>query len=293
MMSHISVGATLLVASLLITDRPICAQSSAKPELKVMSFNIRFGSARDGDNHWNKRKELVAKTIESYNPDLLGLQETLPFQAEFLKQQLEGYKYVGWSRDKDPNGEQCGIMFRKERFKPVKSGQFWLSETPEKKASKSWDSSLPRVATWVVLKDRQNQGNEFLFLNTHFDHRGRKARMESAKLIKKWLQKNHPKSKFVITGDFNCAASSKPYNELVSGAEPEIKDSFAMMKKGTADIGTFNGFRGAKSGARIDWILGDGSIHIIKASIDHSNDGGRYPSDHFPVNATIRWDAPR
>ena len=289
MMSHLSVAATLFVAFMFVADRPVGAQSSAKPELKVMSFNIRYGSARDGNNRWDLRKELVGDTIQTFSPDLLGLQETMPFQAEYLKQHLEAYNYVGWTRDKDPNGEQCGIMFRAKRFELVKSGQFWLSETPETNASKSWDSSLPRVATWVVLKDKMNDGKSFLFINTHFDHRGKQARLESAKLIKSWLAENYKEKPIVVTGDFNTGISTKPYSKLVNEQPPGLVDSFASFGWDTKNTGTFNGFRGTTSGARIDWILTSKHLKIKDAAIDQTNEKGRYPSDHFPVTATIVW----
>ena len=265
------------------------AQQSNMKSVKVMSFNIRYGSARDGDNNWDKRKELVAKTIKSYKPDLLGLQETLPFQAKFLTKELPGYTYVGWTRDNNPDGEQCGIMFRSERFEQLESGQFWLSDTPKQKASKSWDSSLPRVATWVLLKDNQNDGQAFLFVNTHFDHRGKQARLESAILIKSWLADNHKGKPIVVTGDFNTGADTAPYLQLVSDKQPPLNDTFGAINKNAENTGTFNGFRGVKTGARIDWVLVSDHWKTTAAEIDHTNDEGRYPSDHFPVTATINW----
>ena len=122
--------------------------------VRVMSFNIRYGTARDGDDVWPNRKELVAETINQFKPDLLGTQETLPFQAAYLLERLPGYTSVGWSRDASKDGEQCTIYFRSARFELLDKGQFWLSETPDEQFSKSWDSSLPRVATWVKLRSR-------------------------------------------------------------------------------------------------------------------------------------------
>ncbi len=259
--------------------------------IRVMSFNIRFGTARDGDNHWKKRHQLVIDAIQDFDPDLLGTQETLSFQADYLKQNLTGYEYVGWSRGKDPQkGEHCGILFRKKRFEKVKAGQFWLSETPDKVASKSWDSSLPRIATWVVLKDKANGGQQFLFLNTHFDHRGSQARLESAKVISKWIKKNHASDSIIITGDFNCGTSSKPY-QVFFGKDSKWTDTYrAQNPKVKKNEGTFNGFKGTKTGSRIDWVLHCGQFKTKSASINDYNKNGRYPSDHFPVTATIMWN---
>ena len=123
----------------------ILVQDEGSPELKVMSFNIRYGTADDGKDIWANRQELVVTVIKAFAPDLMGTQETLPFQAKYIHEQLSEYTYIGWSRDQSETGEQCGIFVRKERFEIIESGQFWLSETPDEKFSKSWDSSLPRV----------------------------------------------------------------------------------------------------------------------------------------------------
>jgi endonuclease/exonuclease/phosphatase family metal-dependent hydrolase len=261
-------------------------------QFKVMSFNIRFGTANDGDNHWKNRQATVVKAINNYAPDLLGTQETLFFQAEYLQDNLKDYEFVGWSREKDPKkGEQCSIFFRKDRFEKVDAGQFWLSETPDRKASKSWDSSLPRIATWVCLKDKKQDGRKLIFLNTHFDHRGPQARLESARLIRKWIEENHADTPVVITGDFNCDVGSKPYEVLL---DPDTKlklvDSYRQINaKPSKEDGTFNGFKGTKTGARIDWVLSTGQLEVQSAAIDRFNDQGRYPSDHCPVTATLKW----
>ena len=267
------------------------AKKKESSAIRVMSFNIRFGTARDGKNHWKNRHDLVIKTIEEFNPDLLGTQEVLDFQAEFLKKKLTDYEYIGRSRDKDPSkGEQCGILFRKKRFEKIESGQFWLSETPDRVGSKSWDSSLPRIATWVTLKDKSNGGRELVFLNTHFDHRGRKARLESAKTIRQWITKNHSKSALVITGDFNCAISSKPYEVFLDEKkEPKLIDTYRAKHRDTKDTGTFNGFKGTKTGARIDWVLHTAQFSTQSASINRFQKEGRYPSDHFPVTSVLSW----
>lgn len=259
--------------------------------LKVMSFNIRFGTANDGDNHWDRRSDLVAETIELFAPDLLGVQEALDFQCEFLKTSLPAHKFVGRSREANPtSGEFCAIFFRAERFELVDSGHFWLSESPDEPGSKSWDSSLPRMVSWVRLKDRLSDNQEFVFANTHFDHRGPEARLQSAKLIRQRLFVGQ-KFPVVLTGDFNCGQSSDPYKALINGGDVglTIVDSYREIHPDrTEHEGTFSSWTGDTTGARIDWILHTDQFSALNAGINRTRQQGRFPSDHYPVQAILK-----
>lgn len=266
-------------------------EAVANEPIRVMSFNIRYGSADDGENHWEKRDWLVTKTIKQFDPDLMGTQETLLFQAEYLEEELKDYTYFGRSRMKTPN-EHCGIFYKTKRFTWLAGGHFWLSEAPEVPESKSWDSSLPRMASWVLLHDQQNEAAKpILFVNTHFDHRGVVARLESAKLIRKriaQLQDIAVDPHVIVTGDFNTPEGSEPYNAFLDGNESLVDTYRAKHREKKEGEGSFNGFEGRTAGGRIDWILASKTLHVIEATIDRTNDAGRYPSDHFPVNTVLR-----
>jgi endonuclease/exonuclease/phosphatase family metal-dependent hydrolase len=256
------------------------------PALRVMSFNIRYGTADDGPNAWTHRKDLVVQTIRSFNPDLLGTQETLPFQAQFITAELPEYSTIGWTRDENRNGEQCTIFYRTDRFDLVESGQFWLSETPDHKYSKSWDSSLPRVAAWVLLRDTKGSSKEFVFSNTHFDHRGSKARHESAKLIHERARARNG-FPIILTGDFNCPEGSIPWSALTSSKL--LRDTRRLVHpQAQNEEGTFNGFKGPAGSSRVDWILATDHYDVLSADIDRTHDNGRYPSDHFPVTTVLK-----
>ncbi len=276
---------SLVIAGLLAA--PLAAQDT----LRIMSFNIRYGTANDGDNHWDKRKENVATTISEFNPDLLGTQETLQFQADFIHDQVEGYTYFGRSRMKTPN-EHCGIFYRTERFTWLAGGHFWLSESPEVPESKSWDSSLPRMASWVLLHDNQNDRSPtILFVNTHFDHRGAEARLQSSRVIRQrieQLRKIADNPLVVVTGDFNTADDSPPY-EAFLGDNAQLVDTYRTRHAARdPGEGTFNGFEGKIDGPRIDWILADPRWECLSADIERRQFDSRYPSDHFPVSAVLK-----
>src|SRR4029078_8379233 len=139
--------------------------------LRVMSFNIRYAAADDGKNSWPLRQELLVDTIKAFDPDLLGTQETLPVQAEYLKEKLPGYTLIGVGSDNGKQrGEQSSLLFKKERFELADSGHFWLSETPDLPGSKSWDSALPRMVTWARLRDRSAGRRALTYLNPHVEH---------------------------------------------------------------------------------------------------------------------------
>ncbi len=269
-------------------------KNSTKP-LRAMSFNIRLGVAEDGDNHWDNRKDLVIQTIRNFDPDFVGTQETWNFQAEYFRQKLPEYTYVGRSRQQDNNGEQCGILFRNSRFDRLVEGHFWLSESPDRPGSKSWDSSLPRMVTWLKLWDRENS-QSFYVINTHFDHRGPQARVESARMIRNFIKELPANAQAVVTGDFNATVDSEPYRALfgpLEDAESPVIDSFRIVHpEGDSPSGTFNGFKGTETGARIDWIAVSRSIETVQADIDRSSFDGRFPSDHFPVTAVVKLDRP-
>lgn len=158
--------------------------------MRVLSYNIRFGSAKDGENHhWERRKEALVATIKAYDPDLLGTQETLGFQRDYLAANLPEYDHLGVGRvDGKEQGEMMALFYKRDRFEKLDSGRFWLSETPDQVGSKSWDSSLPRMVTWMKLRDRRNpSARPIAFFNTHFDHLGVQARLESARLIRRQI----------------------------------------------------------------------------------------------------------
>lgn len=271
------------------------AQSTAA-EVKVVSFNIRFGTANDGENHWDKRRTFLIETIKSLNPDLLGTQETLGFQRDYLAKELADYAHLGVGRDDGKEkGEMMALYYRRTRFEQLESGHFWLSETPEVVGSKSWDSSLPRMATWVKLSDKtQPSAPKLLFLNTHFDHRGGTARLESAKLIRKKINELGTGCSVVITGDFNTDQKSPPYEALfapIDGQQSYVLDTYRAKHPERKDNeGTFSGFDAAAvKGPRIDWIGVSRDWKIQSAEIDRTQRDGRTPSDHFPITATLSY----
>ncbi|MBM3964060.1 MAG: hypothetical protein FJ308_03195 [Planctomycetes bacterium] len=273
------------------------------PLIRVMSFNIRYGTANDGVNRWDARKDFLVETIEDFDPDLLGTQETLASQRDYLAERMPDFDFVAAGRDDgNEKGEMAALYFRKERFEKLNSGHFWLSETPEKVGSKGWDAALPRIATWVKLKDlRMPESEPILFLNTHFDHQGERARAESAQLIRRKLVQMGEGYRCIVTGDFNADPAQPPYRELFeldtngTGGQSSLLVDTLRVYTPTKQLeeGTFSGFDATKTGgSRIDWIACSREFEVRLAGIDRTSLEGRTPSDHFPVTAVLRPRVP-
>ncbi|MFN3166754.1 MAG: endonuclease/exonuclease/phosphatase family protein [Phycisphaeraceae bacterium] len=295
------VFSTAFTMLLLLVGCQTSSPTKSSAELDVMSFNIRNGKANDGENRWERRRELVCGVIQQYKPDVLGVQEAYRFQLDELATCLPGYREIGEGRDGGTANEYCAILYRAERFDVAASGTFWLSDTPEV-VSKSWGNTLHRVCTWARLIDK-NTGRSFYFYNTHFDHRSQNARVESAKLIAKRIADREYDDPVVLAGDFNAGEDNHavrylkgiPYEVPVSGPafqyEPPIAlvDTFRVAHPDATVVGTGNGgYTGKQDGAKIDYVFVTRDIEVIDAAIDQEPRDGRYPSDHYPVTAKLQ-----
>ncbi len=262
--------------------------------IRVMSFNIRYGTANDGEDHWSKRKEFLVETIAAFGPDLLGTQETLLDQRDFIASKMAGYEPFGVGRDDGKDrGEMAALFYRSARFEKLAGGHFWLSETPDTVGSKGWDAALPRIATWVKLKDRMKaDAKPILFLNTHFDHQGKLARQHAARLIRTKIQELGADCNLIVTGDFNADEGGDPYVALFANEQEKVSpvvDTFRIAHpNASTNEGTFSGFKSTQiSGPRIDWIGCSRNWRVLSAAIDRTDRNGHTPSDHFSVIAIL------
>jgi len=250
-----------------------------------MTFNIRYGTADDGLNQWENRKHLIVDRIKAFNPDLLGIQECRDdFQAKFIKDNLQHLEFYGLPRGGGSVTalEMAPILFKKSAFQLIHKGCFWLSEMPEVPGSISWGGNFPRTATWVHLVHLE-LGKEFIFINTHFDYEP-SAIDGSARLLKGWTARVVEKHPVIVTGDFNTDKNSSTYRQLTD--EAGLADVFRQVHSGDEDEGTFHGYGQAND--PIDWMLASDSFEAVSAEIDRYHAGNIFPSDHYPVSATLK-----
>jgi endonuclease/exonuclease/phosphatase family metal-dependent hydrolase len=259
----------------------------------VLTFNIRYAAADDGPNAWELRRDLAIETIRTHDADVLGLQEVLASQAAELRAALPEYGFVGVGRDDGAmQGEFVPVFFKRKRFELVDYGHFWLSEHPDRPGSVGWDAALPRMATWVRLRFKDAPLAEITVVNVHFDHRGPRARCESARILRR-LAESLGGQPLVVLGDFNCPPGSEPHWILTEERShpTALRDAWIALGNTEADAGTYHAFTGTAREGRVDWILISRRCEVVDAAIDRTQRGGRYPSDHFPVMATLRLPA--
>jgi len=266
--------------------------------MRVMSFNLRRPVFLDGANHWPHRKQRVVRLIESNQPDVIGMQECVAGQADYLALALPQYAIVGAGReDGARGGEMCAVFYRRDRFTLRDRGHFWLSDTPDRPGSKSWGSMWTRMVTWVELTDR-NTGEDFFLFNTHFSVASQHARESSAVLLAQRIAAIAGDAPVLVTGDFNDAADSRTH-ALLTTASPRLasavplRDTFRAANPRVRDEpGTRHNFVGGTDGPRIDWVLSCDRFEVLAAGVLVQPVQKRYVSDHHPVFAVVKPRTP-
>ena len=252
-----------------------------------MSYNIRNSHAADGVNQWKFRKHKLSQLILQVNPDVLGTQEVCYNQYKDLKKLLAEYSIYGVGRNNGKHaGEHSCIFYKTEKYKLLNGGNFWLSETPTKPGSKSWDAALTRICTWVQLMDLQS-GKQFYLFNTHFDHRGQLARENSAKLLVHSIDSIAGIAPVVVTGDFNFTPESKGYCLMLEQyISIRLFDSYTPTEPNFTDCGFDVKNTDCK---RIDYIFYNQDLIPIQYQLHKDNNGQYYPSDHLTISTLFSY----
>ena len=261
---------------------------SADRALRVMTYNVRYGTAADGPDAWEHRRELALRVIANHRPDVIGLQESLRFQLDEIAAEFPRLAEVGVGRDDGvAAGEYSAVLYDESRLELLGSDTFWLSDTPGTVASTSWGNRIPRIVTWARFRDRRTNRTFYVF-NTHWDHESQPSRERSADLLlERIASREHPDESVLVTGDFNAGESNPAFTALLEGG---LNDTFRTLHPDARDVGTFHGFEGDRSGEKIDAVLASPGWRVLEAWIVTLHDGSRYPSDHFPVMAVVGFE---
>ena len=247
--------------------------------MEIMTYNIKYANENDGENSWSNRKDWITDQIRFYEPDVLGVQEAVHSQLEHFSVNMPNHEFIGVGREGEKKGEFSAIFYNADKFEVLDNNTFWLSETPSE-ISKGWDASYNRVCTYALLQDKETREKFYVF-NTHFDHVGDKARLESSKLIiEKIKELNKEGLPVFLMGDFNLEPGSDGI-ELLSGFMKKSREKAEMT---FGPVGTFNGYNFSEPiTRRIDYIFTNDKVKVKKYAVLSDSKELRYPSDHFPV----------
>jgi len=281
-----------LIAAVLMLVSPVGARQALPADpLTVMSFNIRYGTANDGENRWENRREALFALMRAENADLVGLQEALYGQIQEILAAVPGYAVAGVGRDDGrTKGEFSAILFRANRFTLSDAGTFWFSDTPEVVASTSWGNTITRICSWARFIDRD--GRAFWHYNVHLDHQSQPSRERSTELLARRIAARAERGEpAIVTGDLNVGESNPALTALVGSASAPgpFVDSFRVLHPDVKEAGTFTGFDATRiAGDKIDYVFVPRGTEVLSAAIVRTAANGRSPSDHFPVTARVR-----
>lgn len=283
----------IAMALLLVLGLPAVAA-----DFDVMSFNIRnskdsvVGSEYDGNNTWDNRKAMVASIVAQN--DIAGLQEAFSDQIEFLARQLPDYSWVGAGRDDgNAQGEAVPIFYRNDKYIKLGGGTFWLSETPQVVASVGWDADLTRITTWVRLEEIAT-GKRVLVFNAHFDHIGKTARQESAKLLSKKADEitSGAGDAVIVLGDLNFersdTASYQALTDLYHDAREITTVPFSGVNGNEEQVFTYHGY-GKEKSEDIDYIFVNDKLAVNSFEYRSVIKDGIYASDHLSVISNVSF----
>lgn len=274
----------------LLCINPFMSPAQENRQIKVMTWNIRYDNPEDGNNQWSFRKDALSAEIQNQLPDILGVQEALHNQMKDMRRRLRGYKSIGVARDNGKKeGEYSAIFYKKKQLKAIRCGTFWLSETPYVPGSRGWDAACNRVVTWTEFEQRAS-GRRFLAMNTHFDHVGDTAQVESAMLLINKAAELAGELPVIVTGDFNVTDKSRAYR-ILTYSENEIVLS-DTRKRADADVTgpdfSFTGFdQNLNPTDIIDFIFASWNVKVISSEIPEFDINMPYISDHLPVIAVL------
>ncbi|MGK0189305.1 MAG: endonuclease/exonuclease/phosphatase family metal-dependent hydrolase [Verrucomicrobiales bacterium] len=282
-------------------------------DVSIVTYNIRLLTDDDkGTSNWEERKDLVADTIRDEDADFVCVQEAYREQLDHIGSRVGTYSELGVGReDGAALGEYSAILYKTHRFNVIDSGTFWLSSQPDEVNSMTWGNKVTRICTWARFEEKES-GRMLDVFNAHFDHQSEDARRRSmAQIVRRISERPQPRGHIILTGDFNAGEKSWAFRYVTGAPDVEalvddpstddidpvegqaplvLRDTFRAIHPDAKEPGTFHGFSGNAGNRKIDHIfVGFGSNHVLKADVWRVNRSGQYPSDHFPVRATVRF----
>jgi endonuclease/exonuclease/phosphatase family metal-dependent hydrolase len=262
-------------------------------DLNVMTFNIRLDHPGDGQHNWLYRKEAAAELITALDVDIVGTQEVLQTQLDDLLRLLPGFGFVGVGReDGQTKGEYSAILYKTDRLEPESQGTFWLSDSPNEAGSVGWDAALERIVSWAIMREKTS-GVRIAVFNTHFDHRGSIARLESSRLLVEQIRLIAGELPVILTGDFNANPDSEPIQVIVKSGF--LADTRNLAREVRGPQWSFHGFGMSDPDSRqlIDFVFVSEGIGVSLHDNIFEEVGTTFHSDHNPIFVKLKVEKSR
>lgn len=269
---------------------------AAQPDvagMTAMSFNLRNPSHEHDIGHlWPDRKLVLTDIIERNRPTVIGTQEGLLNMLKDMEAEMQVYAWVGHGRSGDHRGEHNAIFYNKGIMDLLDWGQFWLTDYTEEFEKNASGAMQQRICTWVLLKFRHKPHKKILIYNTHLDHHSGLTRQKDVCLIWRRL-KEHAKRlqvPYLLLGDFDSHPDEPVIQFLrgnleLEGMLPGVTDGYSISKDELCK--TFHGFKGGREGRPVDYIFASKDLNYRKFSVIRQQFSDKFPSDHYPIKATI------
>ncbi|MCG2614853.1 endonuclease/exonuclease/phosphatase family protein [Terrimonas sp. NA20] len=290
-------GAAALLPALPGFGKELVADHATAGSHRILSCNIRVALDEDEAKGlgWSSRKDICLKVIKNHKPDVICLQEVLKIQADDCRKFFSSYQLIGFDgpeMDAHTTGyhgiAKNPILFSKDRYELLTAGTYWLSETPLVAGSKSWDTARARHANWVRIREKKT-GKEFRVVNLHLDHISAEAKIQQAKMVVDESAQYLPDYTQILTGDFNSRFDSNVFSSVRDGGWNESYETIHGKKEAGHTGHEFQGVKydKASSKGRIDYIWYRGKVKPVGALIIKDDVSGKYPSDHFFLQADL------
>ncbi|CAL6025836.1 endonuclease [Hexamita inflata] len=271
--------------------------------IMIMGFNVLYGSCRTSCQHfWENRRSAVVQIIQSYSPDIIGVQEAIYWQLDYIREHLHLYSQYGSSRNgyyNEKADEFCAVLYKKDKFKVVQGETFFLSETPEI-VSKSWGSVFNRIATAVKFEILAS-GKQFWFFSTQLDFSSDEAvRCNQTQVLLERMQKlNAEGLPVVLSGDFHSPSFGPAHQKLTQ--EGHLRDAASKAR----EVGKISGcsihhfdqqmhqnqedFDKFENRSHYDWIFADPKTDVLSFEVCTDTFDGVQPSVHYPIVAEVKF----
>jgi len=252
--------------------------------IKIVTFNLRCVWDRDGINSFIHRAGAVQEKILKEMPDIIGFQEVIPRQRDWMEWMERDYTIVGQFRDENFSGEGTFIAVKKSSYDVLAFDTFWLSPTPYKAGSRyEKQSDCPRICNIVRIRNKAT-GEICRVLNLHLDHVSDEAKILGLQCALKHLRELDEKAYFpsIIMGDFNAEPESETIQMLNSYQGGGFADVTVSVPCTFHDYG--------RRSVKIDYIYMTGMLaeRVNEIGVWDDEHEGIYLSDHYPVYVICR-----